>query len=354
MALNPALQKLINKKAGQYKGGSGNTIKPKEGANRYRLIAPKFSDAPWVGESEQFWADLGVHWIKADENGKPLVVLGDCDTVYQQPSVINSAIDMAISSAIDEDSKKLYESWKATRRVIVNVVDRSDDDTHILELTPTTFGKVLDMIGLYAAEGIDITDPENGYDIVISRSGKALNTSYDVAVAPMVPGKPFKKVTKEQMAKADDLPAFIERQFFRGEEQKALNCIAQIAGIAVPAMTSTPALSSHVSTPTAALSSPSAAVADASGPTAEELAKAKTEADAQKAANDELEARRKMILERQARELAELEAASKPAASKPAASEAPVVEDAQSEGMADLSQDEQDKILAELDSLTGN
>lgn len=340
MAINPALRKMVSQAKAKYAGGGGNSIKPKEGRNVYRILAPDAADAPWVGASGMFWADLGVHWIKAEENGKPIAVVGDCDICYQQPSVLNTAIEMAISKAIDEDSKKLFTDWKARKSVLINVIDRGSGNEEVLELTPTTFGKVLDLIMLYADAGQDITDAVEGSDIIITRTGKGLNTNYDVAIAPSVPGKGFEPVTKEQMARAKDLSEFIASNYFRGEEQKALNAIAQIAGIAIPRLTAGAGASiaaieaSPVAarTPTAALTSQAASV---EGATVDETPVAEPVVD-------EAAARRAELLRRQKEAEAEL-AAMEAEAAAPAETAAPAA--------AALAQSEADAILAELDDL---
>lgn len=353
MALNPALQKMVSKAKAKYAGNSGNAVKPKEGRNIYRILAPTHGMAPWVPESGQFWADLGVHWIKAEKNGKPVAVVGDCDTVYQQPSVINSAIEMAIGAAYDEDSKKLFEEWKARKSVLINVIDREKDEPVVLELTPTTWGKVLDLIEMYAIAGQDITDPVEGADIVISRSGKGLNTEYTVAVAPVIATAPFKPVPMELLERSTDLHQFIAANFFRGEEQKALNFIAQIAGVAVPRIgggTATAAVGAK--TPTAALTSPAASVADAKVETPAAAPAAAVTAPAAETAPavDPAAAKRAEILKRQREAEAELAALEEQAAeaAKPemdAASAAPAT------GISSLPTSEQDAILAELDNL---
>lgn len=340
MALSPQVLALVSKAKNKYSGNSGKALRPKEGRNTYRLIAPPPNAESWVGPTGQWWADLGVHWIKADSNGKPLVVLGDCDTVYQQPSVINAAIDRAIAEAIDEDSKKLYEDWRAKRSVLLNVIDRSTpgDEPEVLELTPTTFGKVLDLYTMYAEAGQDITDPASGVDIVITRTGKGLNTNYDVAVAPVTPTTPHKPVPKASIEKAVDLKDYIARNYFRGEEQKALNCIAQIAGVALPALSAPSQAASITSTPTAALASPAVAVADAevvNTPAADPVVVDQ---------NAELAARRAALLKKQQEELAALEAATATPAAAPAAAVA-------APATAVLTEDETDSILSQLDDL---
>lgn len=340
MALSPELMKMVSQAKNKYAGNTGKAIKPKEGRNTYRIVAPSNAIAPWVGPTGQYWADLGVHWMKADEAGKPLAVVGDSDTVYGTPSLINSAIDLAINSAIDEDSKKLYESWRARKSVLINAIDRSTpgEDPDVLELTPTTFGKVLDLIMMYGEAGQDITDPASGVDIVITRTGKGLNTNYDVAVAPGV----SKPIPLESVSRATNLHEFIAQNYFRGEEQKALNLVSQIAGIALPALAAPATTAALPRTPTAALTAPAAAVADAA------VAETPTAAPAAPAANPnaDLEARKAELIRRQQEELKALEAqAAAPAA--PAPAPAPAAAPA----VTTLSAADEESILAELDAL---
>lgn len=257
MALSASLRKLVSNANNKYSRSSGARLKPKEGVNRYRILVPSKKDAPWLPDNGQFWCDVGVHWIKADENGKPLAVVGCPSICYQQPSELATAIDAAINSAIDEESKKLYESWKARSFIIVGALDRSKgstnpDEPQILELTPTTWGKVMGVIQQYDDEGEDILDPNEGLDITITRTGKGLNTEYSVNIAA---GKSA-PVPAAALKNVPDLPAHVAKEFFRGDEPKALAAINQIAGVNVQALPSS-------RTPTRALSSRAAQVEDA-------------------------------------------------------------------------------------------
>jgi hypothetical protein len=254
MALSPAMQKLVSQASNKYSRSSGSRIKPKEGVNRYRILVPDVN--------AQFWADLGVHWIKAEKNGKPLAVVGCDSIVHDTPCALCTAIEMAIASAVDEESKELYTDWKAKKSVLVNVLDRSKasdkpDEAQILELTPTTFGAILGIVQQYAEEGQDVLDAAEGIDISITKTGKGLSTEYAVNVAPGA----SKPVTKAHIASCHDLAAHIEKEFFRGDETKALNSIAQIAQISVKGLAAPSG-----KTPTAALTSRAAKVEDADEP----------------------------------------------------------------------------------------
>lgn len=270
MALNPALQKLLASGVNKYSRAGGARLKPKEGINRYRFLAPTQQDCSWVKPDGTFWADVGVHWIKSDPNGKPLAVVGCDSIVNDKPCAVCAAIELAIANAPDEESRKLYEDMKPNKSVYVQVIDRSKgsttgEDPQILELTPTTWGKVMSVIQQFAEEGEDVLDLASGMDIAISKSGKGLNTEYTVNVAP---GQ-SKPVDKAIWGKLTDVFQYVQREFFRGEEQKALNAIAQISGITLPRLGG-PAGTSGVQltlpqtkTPSPALSSTAAQVEDA-------------------------------------------------------------------------------------------
>lgn len=227
MALSAALRARIETAKNKYQKNTTKTIKPKDGRNLYRILAP--TDAEWVQKNNgEWWAELGVHWIKAAVNGKPIAVVGDPTTTFGEPSVVNTAIERAIATAPDSDSQKLYESWRARQTILINVVNRDDNNkVEVLELTKGTFGKILDLIEMFDDNGEDITDPKQGYDIVIKRDGKGLNTEYTVMAAP---GKSI-PVTEEQIKQAVDLISFIRTNYFRGEEKKALAAIASTSGI---------------------------------------------------------------------------------------------------------------------------
>jgi len=335
---------MVSAASNKYSSSGANAVKPKEGRNTYRILWAE--SAPWIGEDGQFWADVGVHWIKADDNGKPIAVVGDCDICFQQPSVINAAIEAAISSAYDEETKKLYEGWKARKSVLLNVLERTGgatpEDSVVLELTPTTYGKVMSVVELYLQAGQNILDSNEGVDIIITRTGKGLQTNYDVAVAPGV----SKPVLAATIQNATNLRTHIEKNFFRGEEQKALNAIAQIAGVAVPRLGS----STSATTPTAALTAPSVAVEDAvieEAPAPKPVVKKPVAvAEVVDPIVDAAAEKRAAILARQAKAAAEAEA-ELAALEEAEAAPAEAAEDI----LSSLPSDEQDAILAELDAL---
>jgi len=340
MALSPALRKSVNEAKNKYGRSDGKRIKPKEGRNVYRFLAPTEAQAPWVGPTGKFWAELGVHWIKAEKNGKPIVVVGSRDVCYQEPCPVGTAVDLAIANAHDEQSKGIYEEWKVSKNILFNVIDRTtnpdNEEVEILELRPSAAQQVWDLMEQYDDAGQDITDLANGVDIVVTRTGKGMNTEYTANVKPGV----SKPVKKDAIAKCHDLHDHIAKEFFRGDETKALNAIGQIAGIPQSkliaiaggaAAGATAALTAGTSnaarTPAAALTSTATAVEDAT----------ETSAATTEVTDAELEAAVAAV-----EEAAPAEPAAQPA--QAAATAAPAQNDA-------LSSAEVDDVLAELDGL---
>lgn len=213
---------LLKGAKNKYSRGIGKTIKLKEGKTKIRILR---------GEAK-FWRDLGVHWIKPDEKAKPVAVIGCHDHTYDQPCPVCTAIDKAKKSATDDDTLKLYDSWKARREVLLNalVLDGPDasPDPQVLSLTPTTFGNLISLIETYADADQDALDLANGIDFIFERRGKGFDTEYQVMAAPI-----SKPVAKSVLTKLVNLDEFIEKEFFRGDETKGLNAIASISGIAL-------------------------------------------------------------------------------------------------------------------------
>lgn len=355
MALNPLLRKLVTTAATKYSGSSSKTVKPKEGRNVYRVIVPRPNEVSWVKDDGLFYREIGVHWIKPELTAKPTHVVGSEEICFGRVSGLAAAIDMAIANAFDEDTKKLFEEWKARRSIVLNVVNRDNGNSvDILELTTTTFSKLMDAALLYADNNLDIFDRETGMDVVITKSGKGLNTSYEVTVAPQIPGKPFLPVTDEQIRQAADLDAWIESNFFRpGEAEKALAYVATMAGIQVPQL-------GAPQTPVAALTSSGASVAGAtvtSTPAPVQAAPAPQPAPVQQApAGFDMQAeiaRQAAILAAQQVAAAQQAAPVQPVAPAPVQpASAPVSATVTaSTGLADLSAAEQDKLLAELNAI---
>lgn len=254
MATNRLLEAVKNAK-NKYSRSDSKHIKPKEGRNVYRIVAP--TSASWIGPNGEFWADLGVHWIKTSLAGKPLCVVGNREICFGEPCDVgftySSAISHAKESGYDDDTIKLIESMRPQKSVLFQAIERTTDPksqkVEVLELKPSAAQQIMDLYMQYAEEGQDMFDPKSGVDIVISRSGQGINTEYTVNIKP---GSAFAPVSKEAIDSCIDLREHIEKEYFRGDEPKAIATLSQVAGINVPRLASSRPAAALTASPAAA------------------------------------------------------------------------------------------------------
>lgn len=162
----------------QQSGNYSNTDYDKlvQGKNVRRVLWPK-------GDSENFFSEGYLHF-GLGEDGKRVVT---CPKTFNSKNKcpICEYVEQLQKSKSKED-KKLADDIKAKRRIYINVLNRDSDDE---EDTP----KVLP-IGVTILKGLleaicdpdygDITDPETGRDVTISRTGQGLKTEYSVLPKP--------------------------------------------------------------------------------------------------------------------------------------------------------------------------
>jgi chemotaxis protein histidine kinase CheA len=263
--LSPELLKLVKASKNKHTR-TGRQVSIGEGKTIVRLIANP--------DGSQFWFDLGVHWIKTEINGKPVAVVGCHDEVYGQPCPVCTAIAKATEAATSDDEIKLIKEWKATKTVIVNALVRSgankSDDPQIVELKPSVWGQIMGMIAEYAEADKDLLDLNVGQDFVIERRGRGIDTKYTVMLAPR-----SEKVNPGVLDQLHDLKAWVESNFFRGEETKAMTAIAQVTGVNVNGLARIAGPSSRSNL----LTKPTAVVEDAE---VAEVAEALVEAESEK------------------------------------------------------------------------
>jgi hypothetical protein len=218
MAIDPALLAKLKKSKNKF-ARSGNTLKLKEGKTVVRLLQKG---------NEDFWREIGIHWIKTEEDGPPVAVTGCSEEVYGKPCAICAAIEIAKKGATDEELE-IIKKWRAKSSVLVTALIRSGPDAsadpQILELSGTTWNKIAGTIEEYQLQDIDIMSPSDGVDFIIERVGRGLNTEYNVMTMPK-----SKPVPPDVYDRLPDLDAHIERELFRGDEPKALRAIGDFSG----------------------------------------------------------------------------------------------------------------------------
>lgn len=149
------------------KGDSG-FWKPKEGSNTIRIL-------PEVGTMETFFVVAGTHYLGADQVFACAHINSD-----EQVECPLCEVNRLLWRAGEQDEAK---KWRAGKSFLMNVIVRGEEkDGPQIYAAPKT---VLD--ALYALimdpEIGDVSDPEEGYDIKIERTGKDITTKYSVREA---------------------------------------------------------------------------------------------------------------------------------------------------------------------------
>lgn len=176
------------------------------GKNLRRILWPK-------GDKDSFYSEGWIHFsLGAD--GKQVVT---CPKTFSQknPCPVCEYVER-LQKSKSKDDKKLADDIKAKKRIYINVINRDSDDE---DDTP----KVLP-IGVQILKGLlevicdpeygDITDPETGTDVTITKKGQGINTEYSVLPKKresVVSETATVEELEEAMADLDSL--FIEKSY---------------------------------------------------------------------------------------------------------------------------------------------
>lgn len=219
---------LAAAKAGMNRN-QNRTVKPPKGKSTWRIL-PSLDDTNPLA----FYREMGQHWVK-DAKGQ-LVAVVICDEItFGKHCAVCEALDKAKRAAPDEETKKLLDESYAKRSYIMNAVciegEKVGDEVHILEVGKKVMEQIIDAI----SETNEILEPGvGGCDIVITRDGAGLNTTYSVTVRQASRCKP---VSKSAMMQRHDLEAFVTEEA-EAKKRKALETFGAIldeAGVLAPA-----------------------------------------------------------------------------------------------------------------------
>lgn len=196
---------LARKKALESKGNSGGLVFPKEGTTRVRIKSP--GDDQELGfEVVQFYLQGIGGFISPATFDEPCPFMEK----YQQ-----------LKESNDEDDKELAKKLVPRRRFIIGGIIYKDDKGTEVDYEGQDKGVLIagsvyqDIIDLYLDEDEagDMTDPINGYDIKITRSGSGrFDTTYSVrACKPTKLDKAYRKpmdlekIVRNQIKSYDEL-----------------------------------------------------------------------------------------------------------------------------------------------------
>lgn len=154
------------------------------GRGRYRILPS------WRGAgSQKFWADFGQHFVKGPDNKVKAIYVCESKTFGKECAVCE-AIETAMRNTTDDATVKLLKDAQSSAKVLLNVLHLNGptpNEVQILEVPPSVFsgrrgvGGLVSMFEAAVKDGYPLpTDLENGFDVIIEKSGSGMETTYSV------------------------------------------------------------------------------------------------------------------------------------------------------------------------------
>lgn len=228
--MSGGIQDLVKRTKAQQaakKAANLRTLKPQPGKHTYRILPTwrlKTMPEECKKEAQPFWHDFAMHWVRTEKNGKPTAYI--ClDKTFGADCPVCAAIGRGISASDDDATVELLKDANASQKYLFNVLHRSSTDkpneVQILEVGNKIFEQVLEFVSEYG----DITDLNDGMDLIITREGSGLDTKYTV-----LPAAKHKPVDKGIIENLYDLDAVVQQE----NETKlklALDNLSKVSGV---------------------------------------------------------------------------------------------------------------------------
>ena len=149
-------------------GGGAGFYSPKVGKNTIRIL-------PEVRDMDFFFQPVGRHYFP---DGRK--VYCPSFTTEKEKDCPVCEIVKELHSIGDKQSKKLASSLGVRRSWWMNVIDRDNEESGPLMYTPgvMVFNSIISLIN--DPDYGDITDIDEGSDIIIARDGTGIDTTYEV------------------------------------------------------------------------------------------------------------------------------------------------------------------------------
>lgn len=146
--------------------------KPSDGENCIRILPATWDDA------DHFGLDIFVHYNVGPDSSAFL----DLQRMKGEPDPITEAFDAAMAEGDEEYAKEL----RSVKRVLVYLIDRDKPKEGVqMWAMPWTVDKDIatQSTDSRTRELLYVDDPDEGYDVYISREGTGARTKYTVKIA---------------------------------------------------------------------------------------------------------------------------------------------------------------------------
>jgi hypothetical protein len=193
----------------------------KPGKNRIR-IAPGWR----AGEEHIWFHDFGQHFIK-DAADQIQAVYLCTDLTYGKPCAVCGAVKDAIRSAPDDATSEIIAKSVAGKSILVNIFHLDSDTPNTPVVTAVKgklFTQLMEMLEENGPEAF--FDAALGHEIVVTRDGKGLNTTYSATMAIKV-GTPIPAAAYKNLTNLDEYVA----QESDEQERRAIAAVNSVAGI---------------------------------------------------------------------------------------------------------------------------
>jgi hypothetical protein len=178
--------------------GGGNFFKPIEGQKNVVRILPPYND------SGKYFFEAKLHY-GFKQGGKTISI----------PHVPGGYIEKKLNALASEgeEGSKLAKRYGVRTKFYVNVIDRATGQVKIWGFSK----KIMQALNSFYKDDEDggmFDDPESGYDVIIERTGKGLDTKYEIRFkvkpTPAIPAG-------EEAPELFDLEAETSKEFTAGE-----------------------------------------------------------------------------------------------------------------------------------------
>jgi hypothetical protein len=177
----------------------------KEGVNRFRVLPS------WRGPDEEFFLEVMTHY-DVTPDVKYLICL---QTVGEECPVCKRVARWSLG---DSTQQARAERVGAKSQFMMNVVPIAEGLPPEVKIYAASRGVVYELLGFFTdSEYGNFTDPESGFDVLVTRKGEKLNTKYTVRLAR----NPSRLRMKGWQAKLIDL----DREFRPKSRQEMLTLL---------------------------------------------------------------------------------------------------------------------------------
>lgn len=191
----------------------------------------------WKGDMEgQFSQDFGQHFIK-DKGGNIQAVYICTATTFGRQCEVCAEIARHSAETTDEDMVKVLSEARSSSRILVNAIylngthANAKTDPVLLELPTSVFNDILGIMETYLEDhDLNILSLEEGYDLVISKTGSGRETRYTVTPSPKA-----RAIPANVLEKARDLDAYAKQEYDAGLQKAIASLGAVMGGRALPA-----------------------------------------------------------------------------------------------------------------------